>query len=347
MITKPFKLFISKDVARDTDIVGGITLAAMINTAGSTPLQDGDVVILDKNMKVLTPGSTVADTDTIYVAMGHSVTYTVVNEAGTSIAARKIKLSDPIKANYIKKYSGKVHAAKAEQAWTATFTATTVGRQYVLRIVYKDLYEHPGLYTQTYNYTATATDQDTMGAALVALVNGDSNCRVTAAYTAGSDAFVLTAKAIPGCTTGLSDIDEFHMVSFEPYINYVDSNNNQQEFVDFTIATNLSTGTGTWELMRDLEKEAWAYEGVHNRTQFPVTVPDFRTVKSSNYNLLIIEHDIPYKTPNNLYSETTQAKTIIAFIDGTNGDAQQAFVLSQLNPWMASTPAGFANVTSM
>ena len=37
----------------------------------------------------------------------------------------------------------------------------------------------------------------------------------------------------------------------------------------------------------------------------------------------------------------------MAFHNGTNGDAQQAFVLSQLNPWMASTPAGFPNVAAL
>jgi hypothetical protein len=353
MITKPLKLFIGKDVARDADILGGVTLAAMINTAGTTPLQDGDLVVLDKNMKVLAPGATIADSDTIYIAMGHSVTFTVVNEAGTSIAARKIKLSDPIKAGHVKVYSGKATAAKAEQVWSTDLTGVTptLAREYVLHIVYKDLYEHPGLFRQTFRHTAVAADVvvdcHVFGAAFAALVNADPNSRVTATWTDATDILALTGKPIVGCTTGLNDIDEFDMVRFECFFNYIDANGREQEFNDFTLTTNCSFGTGTWELMRDLEKEAWGNDGVSNRIQFPIILPEFRTVKSAGYNIVTIEHDVPYKTPNNLYSETTQVKTIIAFHNGANGDAQQAFVLSQLNPWMASDAMAFPNIAAL
>ena len=354
MINKPFKVFICKDTARNTNILGAETIKELLNTGDTNTLGDGEIVILDKNMCVLTPGNTIADSDTIYVAEGTSLTYTVITEGtGTSITARKIKLSDPIKANNVKKYSGKAYSAKAEQVYTsAAITSLTpvAGRQYIVRIVYKDVLEHPGQFVQQYSYIATAADAsavDTFGANVVSTVMADPNIRITLAYVSGSDWFTATGKAIPSCTTSLNDINEFDMVNFEIYFNYVDSNGNQQEYVDFSTTTAINYGTGTWEQMRDLEKAAWGYEGVYNRREFPVILPDFNTVKSSTYHLINIEHVEPYKTPNMLYSETTQVKTIIAFLNGTNGDAQQAFVLSQLNPWMASTSEAFANVTAM
>jgi len=350
MITKPFKVFIGKNTARNANITGSEILSLLMTTTDADALGDGEIVVLDKAFNVLTPGATIADTDRIYIAIGTTKTFTLSPESGTAVTARKIKLSDPIISGYVRNFSGKAYAAKAEQEWDVTLTAPTAARQYVVRCVYKDLYEHPGMFKQEWRYTATAADAaavDTFGAAVAAVINADPNTRVTATYTNGTDNFKLTAKAMAGCTTGLSDIDEFDMVLFEPYFNYVDSNGREQEAYDFAIKTNASRGVGTWELMRDLEKDAWGYEGVYNRREFPVILPDFHTSAYLTYNLVIIEHEIPYKTPNNLYLETTQVKTIIAFTNNANGDGQQAFVLSQLNPWMASTPAGFPNIAAL
>jgi hypothetical protein len=350
MINKPFKVFIGKDTAKDADITGGETLSALMTTTGTDALGDGVIVILDKDFKVLTPGATVADSDTIYVAMGTTKTFTLSPESGTAITARKIKLSDPIKANYVRTFLGKAYTAKAEQAWTATTVTPTLAREYVVRVVYKDMYEHPGPFVQEWRYIATAADVadvDVFAAAVAAVINADPNARVVASVTAGSDYLHLTGKPIAGCTTGLNDLDHFDMVMFEPFFNYVTSTGTLAEYVDFSNTTTINYGTGTWEQMRDLELAAWGYEGVYNRREFPVIVPDFHTSTSLTYNLIVIEHEVPYKTPNNLYLETTQVKTIMAFHNGTNGDAQQAFVLTQLNPWMASTPAAFPNVAAL
>lgn len=347
MITKPFKVFIGKDDAQNTNITGGEILSSLMTSGGTDELGNGEIVVLDKNFNVLTPGQTVADSDTIYIAMGTATTFTLTPESGSAITARKIKLSDPIKANYVRTFIGKAYAAKAEQVATVTVTAATAARQYVVRCVYKDLYEHPGMFKQEWRYTAVAADATpaTFATALAGVINADPNSRVVA--TTSTADLILTARPIAGCTTGLNDIDEFSMVLFEPYINYIDSDGYEVGFVDFVATTNASEGNGTWERMRDLEKDSWGYEGVYNRREFPVILPTSNVSTSLTYNLLIIEHEVPYKTPNNLYLATTQVKTIIAFHNGTNGDAQQAFVLSQLNPWMASTPASFPNVAAM
>ena len=205
MITKPFKDFIGKDTARNANITGNEILSLLMTTTDTDALGDGEIIVLDKAFNVLLPGATVADSDRIYIAIGTTKTFTLSPESGTAVTARKIKISDPIISGYVRNFSGKAYAAKAEQEWDVTLTAPTAGRQYVLRCVYKDLYEHPGMFKQEWRYTATAADAaavDTFGAAVAAVVNADPNTRVTATYTAGTDNFKLSAKAMPGCTTG-------------------------------------------------------------------------------------------------------------------------------------------------
>lgn len=350
MITKPFKVFIGKDTARNANITGNEILSLLMTTTDADALGDGEIVVLDKAFNVLTPGATIADTDRIYIAIGTTKTFTLSPESGTAITARKIKLSDPIIGNYVTKYSGRAYAAMAQQVSNSVLTAPTAGREYIVRCVYKDLEEHPGMFKQEWRYTATAADAaavDTFGANLVAAVNNNGDRRVTASYANATDTFTLTGRAIPGCTTSLNDIDEVRVVSFDAYINYIDTDGYEQKAYTVTVGTRATTGSGTWQLMRDLEKESWGYEGVYNRREFPVILPEFSTNPSLTYHIITIEHEVPYKTPNNLYLETTQVKTIIAIPDGTNGDGQQAFVLSQLNPWMASTPAGFPNIAAL
>jgi len=133
MITKPFKVFIGKDTARNANITGNEILSLLMTTTDADALGDGEIVVLDKAFNVLTPGATIADTDRIYIAIGTTKTFTLSPESGTAITARKIKLSDPIISGYVRNFSGKAYAAKAEQEWDVTLTAPTAGRQYVLR----------------------------------------------------------------------------------------------------------------------------------------------------------------------------------------------------------------------
>ena len=61
------------------------------------------------------------------------------------------------------------YAAKVESTVSFDWTGVTPvpGYRYVIRLIYKDLYEHPGQFTHTYEHIATATDTiDTIGASL-------------------------------------------------------------------------------------------------------------------------------------------------------------------------------------
>jgi len=341
MLQRTNKLLIGKDISRDAQVVAGATI---VTSVGSTGLADGEVVVLDKDFKVLAAGATIADSDIIYICQGTSLTYSYTNEQGTEVTSnRRIILSDPIQGNLVRSYKGISYDAKGEQVDTWTLSNTpVVGTEYFVRIVYNDMNEHPGKFTQTYRYIATDALLATMVVALNAKINAHSGRRVNST-TNTTTTLVLTGKPIPECTTGLTDIEEFRMVEFESFINYVDSDGNWASLGASLSRSAADYGSGTWEQVRDMEKRALPYRGVHNFTMFPVQTPAQDTVKDETYDFIVIEHDKSYVSPDNQYVKQAPLTTVIAFgVPGTG--TQETSVLQQLNPWMASLPRAFANV---
>jgi hypothetical protein len=345
MINRTDKVLIGKDIARDAQVVGG---ANIVTISASTGLADGEIVVLDKNKNVLADGSTIADTDTIYICQGLTATFDYTNEAGTAVTgARRLTFSDPIVGSKVRTYRGTAYAAKAEQTASVTLTGMTpvVGTEYLVRIIYKDIKEHPGQFTQTYRYVSTTATLDTFGTAIAAKINAHTGRRVQATYTTGTDVLLLTAKEIPECCSTLDDIDEFSMVDFEVRYVYVNSAGNWVTWpsTSTTVTYTATTyGNGNWEQVRDAEKLAAGYVGNDNKTHFPVLKKDWETVVDETYDLIIIEHENPYLAPNNQGYETARLATNIYIADGAS---QTANVLAQLNPWMASCPGAFANVS--
>lgn len=343
MLNRVTSLLIGKDISRSVGVVAGEALVAFAD--GADALASGEIVVLDKNLKVLAAGETIADTDVIYVAQGTANTY----DAGSLTGIREIVLSAPIEGAKVKKYSGEAYTVKAEQTSSLTITGMTavVGTEYIVRIVYKDITEHPGQFTHTYRYVSTTTVDDTFGAAIAAKINAHSGRRVNATYTSGTDVLLLTAREITECATSLNDIDPFTMVEFDVFFNYVDSNGNWQIWgsTSTTITTTAAVkGSGNWEQIRDLEKATMSHRGPTNTTHFPVIKPDYATVVDSTYNLIIVEHDKSYLSPDNAYVKDAPLTTVIAITVASSG-TQTTSVLAQLNPWMASLPGAFANVS--
>lgn len=352
MYSRVEKVFIGKSVARTSSAI----VIPFVNGATTTPSTavEGEIFVLDKNKNVLTAGMTAADSDTIYIAEVTGITQTYANEAGTSISSKKVLMSDPIKAADVINYNGRTYVAKAEETAVFTLIGTTAGRETIVRIVYKDMKEHPGQFTQSYRFFESgvaATD----ATALAKLINNDSRSRVTA--TPSTAQITLTAKAIPGCTTALTDIDKFSMVNFEVFIYYIDTASVKPygQRVDYNLTitygntadlsgTNSKScnyGSGNWEQVRDAEKYVIANQfGPTNFTHFPVIVPTFRTVKSTTYNTINIDSNISFLTPDNGYNKKAKVSTKLFLPVSAS---QTANILAALNPWMESV--GQASVT--
>jgi len=352
MLTRVNKVLIGKDINRDAQAVAGANIKTLVSE-----LADGEVLVLDKHKKVLAAGATIADSDTIYVCQATSKTFDYTPESGSAVTgARELIYSDPIQGANVKSFKGRVYTAKAEQTAAVDLTGLvpTEGTEYLIRVIYKDMEEHPSQFTQTYRHIATAADAaaiDTFGASLVAKVNAHTGRRVTASYVDGTDILTLTAREIPDCCTALTDINEFRMVQFEARFLYIDADGYWQLMPSTSTTvtyTGPTLGSGNWEQIRDLEKEARPYIGVSNFTQFPVIVPDFSTVKDGYYDLIIIEFEREYLSPGINNYQKTPLTLVIAMATATTGinaGTQVASLLAQLNPWMASTPGAFKAVS--
>jgi len=321
MINKPYNLFIGKDIDRTTELAAGAGFDVV-----SANIAEGEIVVLDENLQVLAETATSADSSLIYIAEGTSQTIDFHDEEGTAISGRRVLLSNPIQHKLLRKVNWSTYTAKSEA--TAEIPAITdsivEGTEYVLRLVYSDIESHPGQFTQTYRYVAKSGDasQDVFDGLRSRIAN-HKGTRVTAG---GTTTLTLTAKPIPESTTRLDNIDEFKMVDFDLFFNYVTSDGNWEEVglgSDIT-HTHAIHGLGNWEQLRDLEKVEMGYRGITNRTHFPIIQPDFRTVTSNDYNMFTIEYDEDYRSPDNSYEKFTSKRVLIALPVTTDDGAVPA-----------------------
>lgn len=328
MIDRVNKVLIGKAISRTS---------SPVLMGGSQNAAEGELFVLDKNLNILAAGSTIGDTDTIYVAEIVGDTYSYVNEAGTAVTGvKKIIVSDPIEGGRVISYKGRAYSAAVEEVVTLDLSSLTpvVGTEYVIRVVYTDTYERPGQVTATYRYTSTTAVLATFITNFAAIINKQANRRVNATTT--STTLVLTGRVIPyDAVDTVNAIDEYRQVNFRVFLY---SDNFATSTVTYT--TNPFGGNGTWQLVRDAEKKALSNRGIWNRTIFPVQMPAMRTVKSTTYNTIVIESNKAYKSPDS-YDKSYRLTTEV-YIPTTAGQAQD--VLAVLNPWMASLEKQFDNI---
>jgi hypothetical protein len=324
------KVIIGKDIDRTS------SLQITDPTTTATYIADGEIIVVDKDKNLLAAGSTIADTDTIYIGVGSSTTFDYSLPSGTLVEdARVINWSAPIKGSLVKTFKGlSADNAATERKATINFDgastfAPVVGTEYVLRVVYKDIPEHPGQYTETFRVTATSVTPGILTDLFVAEINqrgpsGDFESRVIA--TDDTD-LILTGKVIPNNTTN-DEIDEYRQVDFDVFLF-------SDNFSDVTVTYNTEAhpGNGNPKIVRDREKMAQSYEGITNRTHFPVVKPSQSVVMTKWYDTIIIENSVDFVSADMEYTKYSPVTTEIYI--PTNA-LQTADILAVLNPWMAS-----------
>jgi hypothetical protein len=328
MLARVTSLLIGKDIDRT---------ASLVITGASENIADGEVVVLDKNKNILLAANASVDfSDVIYIVQALGTTYTYTNPSGTSVTCRRLKFSNPIEGKLVKKFSAVPFDVKGEK--TVSFAAITgpltVGTEWCLRVVYKDIHEKRGQFTKTYRFTATATTSADVYNGLRAAIRNDAGARITV-NADNTAALVLTGKEITSCTSTLTDIDKFSMVDFDAFLTYITSTGYHATATGGATKTdtNVEYGSGNWEQVRDLEKGEWGYEGITNRTQFPVILPVQTAVVDTTYNTIVIESDRHYQSPDNQYVKYAPMTTIVCLPVGA---LQTSDILGVLNPWMAS-----------
>ena len=270
----------------------------------------GQIVMADEQFKPFSG----ADARALYVGV-----CTGEDEDGNKI----IKWSDRIQKESKPIYSVYTFSEPVAAKTTIDLTNAEIvkGHRYVLRVLYKDIEVANLQFTHTYEVIATSELVDDLGNAFLKKINAHKNRRVNVTY-AGSK-LTLTAKA-KNYDNSINALDEYSIVSMQTslYVTIPGALlSNQPESVSGVVITNEagSPGVGYWKQVRDMERRAMGYKGHVFTGAYPSIEQEMMTVKDAEYNIIVIENDNLYLSPDNQYVKTTPVRTIVC-VTGEYGD---------------------------
>lgn len=271
-------------------------------------LASGDVALFDENRAIIKTAADAVNASTVYVGVcGKKVNVTMPN--GTVAQKNIIEYSNAIqKSSKPSAIVGEYVAPKQEKIELDFTNATVViGHRYVLRVVYKDIYEAPGQFTHTYETIAATEVAADLGNALLAKINKHMNRRVTAVFA--SNKLTLTAMEKDD-NEGVNSISEYSTVSMEAtlYVTIPGAllSNIPEQVPGVTITkTEGNPGKGYWKQVRDAEVRNMGYKGHVFTGTYPSVEQDRKVSEDATYDYVTIENDNLYLSPDNQYIKTT------------------------------------------
>jgi hypothetical protein len=331
---KVYNVMIAKNVTHD---------ATSIAT-----LDNGEIQIVKPDMTLMTAGETISDAEFFYIVQGVA-------------AGQSPKFSAKLQGVNIQKWEGKSYATAVQQVsyvgdnGTDDVTPETNNTEYVLHIIFthdKSIWSQRQ-HKKTFHYTtdASATKAE-IYAAFADLINNDKETKelVVAAV------FSTNGLRITGLTQTANlneNLDDNEIVTFKLAVDggFVDPDHTLiDEFGVNSGAASPGTpasvtpdrGIGTGRFVFDLERRAQGYEGITNTTFFPVpNFPKFADL-AGTYDIYSIEaHDI-HESANLDKRLASPIQVYTAIPQGTGAGTNFE---SLLNPYMLSTPKGFAPIT--
>lgn len=275
-------------------------------------LNAGEVALFDENRALIKDQDGALKASTIYVGVCTG-DMTVTKPDGTSSTEKVVEYSNAIqkasKPSYVK---GDYKAPVAEKIEIdLTSAKPVIGHRYVLRIVYKDMYEAPGQFTHTYEAIATTEIADDLGKALLKKINKHANRRVTAAFANHK----LTLTAMPkDDNEGVYSLNEYSVVSMEAslYVTIPGAllSNVPEAVAGATIKKTAGhPGKGFWKQVRDMEVRMLGYKGHVFTDAYPIIEPKRFVTEGATYDYFTIENDNLYLSPDNQYIKTTPLTT--------------------------------------
>lgn len=268
----------------------------------------GDVALFDQNKALIKTANDAVKATTVYVGVaGDNMTITLPD--GTSSTKRMVEYSNAIQKASKPSYVMGDYVAPVQEKVEIDFTNATpvIGHRYVLRIVYKDLYEAPGQFTHTYEVIADSETADDLGNALLKKINKHANRRVSAAFA--SHKLTLTAL-VKDDNEGVYSLNEYSVVSMEAslYVTIPGAllSNVPESVPGVTITkTAGNPGKGTWKQVRDTEVRMLGYKGHVFTDAYPIIEPARKVTEGATYDYFTIENDNLYLSPDNQYIKTT------------------------------------------
>jgi hypothetical protein len=288
----------------------GKTCPASYTTADA--LAAGDVALFNENKALIKTAAEAATASSLYVGVaGSKINVTMPN--GSVAQKANIDFSNEIKKNSKPSAVIGEYVAPVEEKIVITLTDATIvaGNRYVLRIVYKDMYEAAWQFTHTYEvYAESATAAD-LAAAIVKKINAHKNRRVQATVSSA----VITLTAMPkDDNEGVDSLNEYSVVTMEASLYETIPGallaNQPKAVAGATIAKTVGNpGKGYWKQVRDAEVRNMGYKGHVFTGAYPSVEQTRKVVEGAEYDYAIIENDNLYLSNDNQYIKTTPLTT--------------------------------------
>lgn len=284
-------------------------------------LNAGEIALFDENRKLITSAALAAAAKSIYVGLCKGTMKVANPSTGALEDKKEIEFSVNIQRNGIRNVTLTEYEEPVQQKITIAAAGATItaGYRYVLRIVYNDLYEHPGQFTHTYETVATSTDAETLLNALASQINKHPGRRVTASVS--TTTLTLTALEKDD-NEGKYSINEYSVVNMDASLYFTIPgallSNIPEAVPGVTITKTAGTpGKGYWKQVRDAEMRNMGYKGIVFIDAYPMIVQDKVVDENTDYDCLIIEADNIYLSPDNQYHKDTPMEVQLYVKEGS------------------------------
>lgn len=288
----------------------GKTLPSAYTTADA--LTAGDVALFDQNRAIIKTAADAAKATSLYIGVAQNKVKVTMPDGSVADKAN-IKFGNEIQKNSNPSAVIGEYAAPVQDKIVITLTDATIiaGHRYVLRIVYKDMYEAPGQFTHTYEVFAANTTAADLAAAIVKKINKHANRRVNASASAA----VITLTAMEkDDNNGVYSLNEYSVVDMEAslYVTIPGAilSNQPDAIPGATIVkTPGNPGKGYWKQVRDAEVRYMGYQGHVFTGAYPEVVQDRMVEQDATYDYITVENDNKYLSNDNQYIKTTPLTT--------------------------------------
>ena len=288
----------------------GKTLPSAYTTADA--LTAGDVALFDQNRAIIETAADAAKATSLYIGVAQNKVKVTMPDGSVADKAN-IKFGNEIQKNSNPSAVIGEYVAPVQDKIVITLTDATIiaGHRYVLRIVYKDMYEAPGQFTHTYEVFAANTTAADLAAAIVKKINKHANRRVNASASAA----VITLTAMEkDDNNGVYSLNEYSVVDMEAslYVTIPGAilSNQPDAIPGATIVkTPGNPGKGYWKQVRDAEVRYMGYQGHVFTGAYPEVVQDRMVEQDATYDYITVENDNKYLSNDNQYIKTTPLTT--------------------------------------
>ncbi|QOR56871.1 hypothetical protein [uncultured phage cr56_1] len=288
----------------------GKTLPSAYTTADA--LTAGAVALFDQNRAIIKTAADAAKATSLYIGVAQNKVKVTMPDGSVADKAN-IKFGNEIQKNSNPSAVIGGYVAPVLDKIVITLTNATIiaGHRYVLRIVYKDMYEAPGQFTHTYEVFAANTTAADLAAAIVKKINKHANRRVNASASAA----VITLTAMEkDDNNGVYSLNEYSVVDMEAslYVTIPGAIlSNQPDAIPGAkiVKTPGNPGKGYWKQVRDAEVRYMGYQGHVFTGAYPEVVQDRMVEQGATYDYITVENDNKYLSNDNQYIKTTPLTT--------------------------------------